>query len=242
MSLNVDFEFVRIIVASCMFASACYFDIKKREVSDWLWVIFAAAAGILYVFDFPANINEGVIIMASMGLSAAVAYGIYRAGLFGGADMLALITFSGLVPLSLSSTLLGSAPAAFHSFAPLTMLTNAIILSVVHIVFNVLRNLNYYSKHQGLLFEGLEHEPALKKAFAVMVGHRSANPQYAFPIERTSNGKREFDFALKPAETAEYEVRKDVWVTSGIPFLVYFAAGFVVMIFAGDIFAILLGR
>ena len=240
--MNVDFEFVRIAVASCMFASACYFDIKKREVSDWLWVIFAGAAAILYVFDFPSSINEGILVVASIGLSAAIGYGIYRAGLFGGADMLALITFSGLVPLSLNSTLLGNTPAMIHIFAPLTMLTNAIILSVTHIIFNLLRNMSYYSKHQGTLFEGLEHEPVSKKMFAIMVGHRSANPQYAVPIERISDGKREFDFALKPAETTEYEVRKDVWVTSGIPFLVYFAAGFVVMILVGDIFAILLGR
>jgi prepilin signal peptidase PulO-like enzyme (type II secretory pathway) len=48
-------------------------------------------------------------------------------------------------------------------------------------------------------------------------------------------GKREFDFAFRNAETADYEVKKDVWVTTGTPFLLYFFAGFIAMIFAGDI-------
>jgi prepilin signal peptidase PulO-like enzyme (type II secretory pathway) len=55
------------------------------------------------------------------------------------------------------------------------------------------------------------------------------------------DGKREFDFGLREAETAEYELRKDVWVTSGIPYLVYFAAGFIMMILVGDLFAIIFG-
>lgn len=241
MTVIAEFELVRIIIASCMFASACYFDIKKREVSDWLWVVFAAGAGIIYIFDFPESVNEGIFILVSMGFTAAIAYGIYRAGLFGGADMLALITFSGLVPLTPSHTLFGSTSATFHSFAPLTVLTNSIILSVAHIFFNVLRNAVHNSKHSGDLFEGLHHESTLKKMFAIMVGHRSANPKFAFPIERITKGRREFDFTLKNAETAEYEVRKDVWVTSGIPFLIYFAAGFVVMILVGDIFTVFLG-
>jgi hypothetical protein len=71
--------------------------------------------------------------------------------------------------------------------------------------------------------------------FAVIVGHRSASPQYSFPIERIIDGKRKFDFSIKPAETAEFEQRKDVWVTSALPFLLYLFAGFIVMILVGDL-------
>jgi preflagellin peptidase FlaK len=224
-----------------MLAAASYFDLRKREVKDTLWVVFAVAAGIIYVFDFPASFDEGIKIMVSMTLTAAIAYGIYKSGLFGGADMLALITLSGLVPLYFGNPLSGSSGAAFHGFAPIIVLTNAIVLSVTQVIFNIIRNLVYYSKHSVTLFEGLQHEPILNKIFAVMVGHRSTNPQYAFPIERTVNGRRKFDFALKPAETAEYEIRNDVWVTSGIPFLIYFTVGFVMMIIVGDILALLFG-
>jgi preflagellin peptidase FlaK len=75
----------------------------------------------------------------------------------------------------------------------------------------------------------------------MLVGHRSQNPQYAFPIERSVSGRREFDFSLKPAETAAYEVRKDVWVTSGIPYLIYITVGLILMILMGDLLATIAG-
>lgn len=237
----IDIGVVRVLLALVMFGSATYFDLRKREVSDFLWIPFAAMAAILYVFDFPSSFNEGIFIIVSMAMTAAVAYGIYRAGLFGGADMLALITFSAIMPVYEGTVLSGQTDLALHALAPIIVLTNAVIFSLTHVIFNIARNLVYYSKQSGALFDGFEHEPTAKKLFAIIVGHRSANPQFAFPIERTVHGKREFDFALRNAETADYEERKDVWVTSGIPFLVYFTAGFLMMIFVGDIFAIFFG-
>ena len=230
-----DFEVIRVVIALAMFASASYFDLKKRSVSDLLWVVFAAAGGIVYVFDFP-TFEQGILIMISMAFTGAIAYGIYRFGLFGGADMLALITLSAILPLY-DGTFLGIKALTFHPIAPFIVLTNAVIISVAQVVFNVLRNLAYNSRRPGKLFEGLEHEPTSYKILAMMMGHRSDNPQYAFPIERVVDGKREFDFSLKPAETADYETRKDVWVTAGLPFLLFFAAGFVMMIFGGDLLA-----
>lgn len=237
----IDIVMVRALLAIVMFGSATYFDLRKREVSDFLWIPFAAMAAILYVFDFPSNLSEGIPIILSMGMTAAVAYGIYRAGLFGGADMLALITFSAIMPIYEGTILSRQTDLVFHTFAPIIVLTNAVIFSLAHVIFNIARNLVYYSKRSGALFDGFEQEPAAKKLLAIIVGHRSANPQFAFPIEKTVDGKREFDFALRNAETAEYEDRRDVWVTSGIPYLVYFTAGFLMMIFVGDLFTLIFG-
>lgn len=39
--------------------------------------------------------------------------------------------------------------------------------------------------------------------------------------------------------TADYESRKDVWVTPGIPFRVFLLAGLVVSILFGDLIALL---
>ena len=235
-----DFEVIRVAVALAMFATASYFDLKKREVSDLLWVVFGVAAGVIYVFDFPSG-AQGTLTLISIAFAGAISYGIYRSGLFGGADMFALIVFAAIMPLY-DGEFLGIEGVALHPIAPFIVLTNAVIISVSQIAFNVVRNAAYNSKHPGRLFDGLEHEPAARKALAVMIGHRSENPQYAFPIEHTvAGGKRAFDFALKPAETAEYETRKDVWVTSGLPFLVFFAAGFVLMLTGGDLLAMVFG-
>ncbi|HEV8387861.1 MAG TPA: A24 family peptidase C-terminal domain-containing protein, partial [Nitrososphaera sp.] len=203
-----------------------------------LWIIFAVAAGVVYIFDFPSSWNEGLAIVTSIALAAGISYGIYRSGLFGGADMLALITFSAIVPLYNFGPLVSlNASSSFHPFAPLIVLTNGVIFSVVQVLANVVRN----AVHREGLFEGLQHEPTSRKIIAVLIGHRSANPKYAFPIERVVRGKRRFDFGLMPAETAEYETRKDVWVTSATPFLLFLAAGFVMMLIAGDLMSLALG-
>lgn len=238
MLLLGDFELVRVAIGLAMFGCACYFDLKSRSVSDLLWVMFAAVAGIVYIFDFPSSWNEGMLTLMSIALAAGVSFGIYRTGLFGGADMLAIITFSAIVPLySVSPLVTVDTIASFHPFAPLIVLTNGVIFSAVQVLANLARN----AAHRGRLFEGLQHEPASKKIIAVLIGHRSANPKYAFPIEKVVRGKRMFDFGLMPAETAEYETRKDVWVTSATPFLLFLAAGFVMMLIAGDILALVFG-
>jgi len=234
--LVADFELVRVALALGMFACASYFDLRKRSVSDLLWIVFASIGGIIYIFDFPSTQGEGILTATSIGIAAAVSYGIYRGGLFGGADMLALITFAAILPTYDDGLLFGivETTASFHPFAPLIVLTNAVILSMTQIFWNLLRNL----AHKEGLFEGLQHEPASRKIIALMIGHRSASPKYAFSIERVINGRRQFDFAPKPAETAEYETKKDVWVTSATPFLVFMGAGLVAMLVAGDLLAL----
>ncbi|MCI0559076.1 MAG: hypothetical protein MN733_11315 [Nitrososphaera sp.] len=234
--MAADLELVRMAVALAMFASASWFDLRKRSVSDYLWILFAVITGILYIFDFPTTFSEGMMIVLSVALSTGVAYGIYRSGLFGGADMLAIVTFSAIVPILDYEPLVENdgTIASFHPFAPLIVLSNAVVFSVVQVFGNLFRNL----AHKGPLFEGLQHESTSKKIFAMIIGHRSGNPKYAFPIEREVKGGREFDFGLKPAETTEYETRKDVWVTTAAPFLLYMTAGLVIMIVFGDILAL----
>jgi len=235
--VSAEFELVRLGLAFAMFGCASYFDVRGRSVNDLLWISFAAAAGILYILDFPATYGEAIMIVVSVSLVAAVAYGIYRSGLFGGADMLALITFAAIFPLYNYDTLATSDGdgTSFHPFAPLIVLTNAAVFSVGQVLVNLLRNL----AHKGLLFEGLQHEPASKKVLAMMIGHRSKIPRYSFSIEKIVNGRREFDFGLKPAETTEYERKKDVWVTSATPFLLFMTAGLIMMVLQGDILALI---
>lgn len=233
-----DIELARVAIALAMFGSSTYFDLKNRSVNDLLWAFFAVAAGTVYIFDFPSSWNEGMAVVISISVASGVAYGIYRSGLFGGADMLALITFSAIVPLYNFGPLLDlGVPSSIHPFSPLIVLSNGVIFSTVQLLGNVVRN----AAHKGSLFEGLDHEPASRKIVALLIGHRSENPKYAFSIEKVEGGRRKFDFGLKPAETAEYETRKDVWVTSATPFLLFITAGFVMMLIAGDVLALSLG-
>ena len=232
----MDFELVRIALALVMLGTAAFLDLRKREVSDLLWVVFGIAAGIVYFFDFPSSPAELATVILSLGVTAAASFGIYKSGMFGGADALGLVVLAAIVPTYGKQIAL--LPVMFHPIAPLTVLSNAVVLSLFGIVLNISKNFAY-ARGPGNLFAGLEHESPLRKTVAVLIGHRIKERQhYTFPIETTMHGVRRFDFALKSAEIAEYETRSDVWVMSGIPLLVYMLAGFVVMLLAGDLMAL----
>jgi archaeal preflagellin peptidase FlaK len=239
----MEFGLVRIALALAMLGTAALFDVRKREVSDLLWIVFAVAAGILYLVDFHTTSAELMKIDFPLGLTAGISFGIYKSRLFGGADMLCLIVFAAIIPTNDKNLIEGILPAGqviFHPFASLTVLTNALILSLSGIIVNIVKNLSY-SRSYGGLFYGLEDESTIRKTIALLIGHRTKTerPRYAFPIEITIGGKRRFDFAPKSVENAEYEMRSDVWVMSGMPLIVYMLAGFIAMLLAGDLMALL---
>jgi preflagellin peptidase FlaK len=211
-----------------MLGTASAMDLRSRSVSDWLWIVFGAAAAAMYALDLSGQ-QELPMLALSLGLAGGISFAVYRAGLFGGADALGFFTLALLVPQYGGQYLVaGSQPAIF----PLAVLTNALLISCAQIAFNVARNL--LSMRNGPLFSGLEQEPAARKAIAFMIGYRAQNPRFAFSIEDVE--KKRFNFAPAHAETARYETAKGVWVTPGTPFLLYMLAGFVAAVLAGSMF------
>lgn len=240
MIAGIDFELIRILLAAGMLGGASFFDMRKREVSDLLWVFFGIIALAVYALEFAYGGTFDPLATTIPILIAAVSFGIYKSGLFGGADALALVTLAVILP-TFSGRLENILPAGsaflLHPIVPLVVLSNAVILSLFQIGFNLITNAAYASKNPGRLFEGLEHESIGRKIVAVAIGYRTGRPGYAFPIEQTIDGRRQFSFAPKNAETAEYESRRNVWVTRGTPFLAFMLAGFIVMLFVGDLVA-----
>lgn len=224
----------RILASVAMLSVASAADLKSRSVSDWLWVAFGIMAAALYVTDFPSN-DRLPAIAASIAITSALSFAVYRAGLFGGADALALFVLSLLMPQYSGSFSLSGTPSTLFS---LSVFVNALALSACQILANVARNSASFLRRQDL-FAGFETETAARKAIAFMIGFRSANPAFSFPIEKNAGCGKKFDFALANAEEAEYEERRNIWVTPGIPFLLYLLAGFIVAILAGDLVGLL---
>lgn len=245
MIAGIDFELIRILIAAAMLGSASFFDIRKREVSDLLWVVFGIIALAVYALEFAYGGTVDLFMTAiPILIAAAVSFGIYKSGLFGGADALALVTLAVILPayggvVDMMSPF--GSTFMLHPIVPLVVLSNAVILSISMVGLNLVSNAVYASRNPGRLFEGLEHESAGKKIIAVIVGYRTKDtPSYAFPIEQTVDGRRRFSFSTGNAETAEYESRRNVWVTRGTPFLAFMLAGFVAMLFVGDIAGVIL--
>jgi archaeal preflagellin peptidase FlaK len=258
---------LRIAACAAMLLIAAIIDIKKREVPDKIWVGFGAFGALLAALEFTGLTNgifgntsttnasnQLVGYFLGIGLMAPIGYVIYKTGLFGGADSKALIAIAVLVP-SFGGGIISTA-SYFHEFAAFTILTNALIISMVQLVFNSARNTIALTRGERI-FEGIE-ESTPRKILAFVIGYRSKDAHgYLFPMEGIDElGKRMFSF--NPAKYDEFiddgeedvvvatevdgesgvEVKENndgIWVTQALPFIVYIAIGFVIAVTFGDL-------
>jgi archaeal preflagellin peptidase FlaK len=238
---------LRITACIAMLALAAIIDVKKREIPDKIWLGFGAFGALLAILQFtsgpddvlfgsPPSINALFPYLLGIGIMAPIGYAVYKTGLFGGADSKALVALAVLMPTY------DGALFKIHGFTALTVLTNALIISMSQLVFNSARNLVAIAKGVPI-FEGIE-EGTARKALAFAMGYRSTSAQgYLFPMEGIDeSGKRKF--AFNPARYDEFvEEQEDqqtsqrpMWVTQALPFIVYIALGFGVALTIGDIF------
>ena len=218
----LDISHIRILLALSMLAIASVSDIKKREIHDSLWIAFGSVAVLLLFFE-PNIFNA----LRSVGLSlliAPLAIFAWRMGFFGGADAFALIVLAALAP---------GASLSVGLVMPFTTLTNAAILSAASLLVNVAHNLFAISRHQNI-FEGFE-ETRLRKAIAIFLGYRASNPRYSFSMEKIEGNKKKLDLSLHNADHDNFCTASNIWVTPGIPYILYIAGGFVIQLFFGDI-------
>ncbi len=213
---------IRIVLALVMLGIACASDIKKREISDVIWIVFGAIAVCLIPFS-----GELLDVLLKIGIAmiiAPIAIIVWRFGLFGGADAFALIVLAGLVP---NTTLTDG------TITPFTILTNAVLFSIIPMLVNVTRNGILLAKKRDI-FEGFE-ETKKRKILAMFIGYRAANPKFGFSIEKKMGKKKRLNLSIQHAEYAEFCDKKDTWITPGVPYMIFIAAGFVVQLIYGDI-------
>jgi preflagellin peptidase FlaK len=176
------------------------------------------------MIPFSVNIIDETYKIGIAMIIAPIAIIIWRFGLFGGADAFALIVLAGLAP---------SASLSQGTITPFTTLTNAVLLSIIPMLVNVSRNaILLASKHD--IFEGF-NETKKKKILAMFVGYRAAKPKFGFSIEQKQGKYKKLNLSLQHAEYAEFCTKQDTWITPGIPYMIFIAAGFVIQLVYGDI-------
>jgi|SRR6185312_7255407 len=217
-----EINIVRMIAAFAMLGLASFFDLKKREINDLLWIGFSVLSAILIFFS--PDIWTSLKIVGVSLIVAPIALVLWRFGVFGGADAFCLIVLASLAPMFTLNP---------SQITPFSTLTNAAILSVTPLFVNLCRNTISMLRKENI-FEGID-ETRAKKIIAVFVGYKAKNPRYSFSLERIVDGKKRFDFSLKHAEQALFCNDHGVWVTPGIPYVLYITAGFVVQVLYGDI-------
>ncbi len=219
---NLDLGIIRIVIALGMLITASILDIRKREINDILWIGFGTVAFIMIFLSDDIWVTLKTIGVAM--IIAPIALAAWRFGIFGGADAFCLITLGALAPLA---TLLSS------EITPITTLTNAAIISVIPLFVNLGRNLIAMSKNKDI-FEGF-NESRLNKIVAIFIGYKAKNPKYGFPIEKIEGNQKRLVFSMHHAENAQFCSTTNTWITPGIPYIIYIAAGFAIQLIYGDI-------
>ncbi|MEM1975895.1 MAG: A24 family peptidase C-terminal domain-containing protein [Candidatus Caldarchaeum sp.] len=221
-------------IVSLTLLYSSYLDIRKREVDDIVW-IFPSILGLLlniytvYVLGLDYLVRYGAAVLVSAG----VGFALYYAGLYGGADAKALVTIALVQPFTYTGLQL-------HGVTALTVLTNGMIFSLSLPLFFAAFN-SYRLLRGEKIFSGFDGEKGLRKLAALFLGTRmkkAAGKNFWGVIESVENGVRRFRFNIGIEELEKVD-RDDVWVTPGIPLLVFFTAGYFFNLLAGDVMAYL---
>ena len=144
--------------------------------------------------------------------------------MFGGADAFAIIVLALLVPQITMSE---------NTITPFTILTNAVIISIIPFFVNLIRNLISIGNKNDI-FEGFS-ETRKKRIVALFIGYKAKNPKYSFSIEKKVGKHKKLNLVMHHAEYAEFCEKPNTWVTPGIPYMLFITAGFLVQLFYGDI-------
>lgn len=218
---------VNLSVAAGMLLFTSYLDMKRREVPDKVWLVFGGIGAVMQSFEILSGETNLIQLAISIVLATAIGMGLYFFGFYGGADGKALIAVGVLVPVFTPNI-------GLYSIAPLIVLTNGVLLSILLpvgiLVFNFSRLLR-----KERIFEGFS-EPWYRKALACFLGYKqSGKPrEFQFSMERSddSDGSKKFQFSMMQDD---FETKGNTWVTPGIPLLVFFTAGYLLMLGYGDL-------
>jgi preflagellin peptidase FlaK len=247
-------EASRVLLSLFFLGLSSWYDFKTREVSNKIWIIYGPAGLALLLLQFFTNNAFGEVPiqwLASIGLTTIIALILFYTGFFGGADSKALICLSLALPVY---------PSFVHEyitvlvpFFPLAVLINSVLGSSLLVIIIIANNLYQMTIRGEKMFEGLEKEPFWSKAVAFATGFRMDSEKvkggsHYMLLERFSRAEdskvirhlkvtpRLDDDNQKEAQQDEFltELQGKIWVTPGLPFLVFVTAGFIAALVVGD--------
>ena len=243
-------------VAACIafLALGSWSDLKTREVSNKLWAVSLPVVAVITAIRIYVSSGLLLLYVVSISVSIVVSLAIFEVGFFGGADAKAMICLGVALPLfpDMFRPILGY----LHPFFPTIVLTNGFLMSLLSILYVGGKNLDWRLHAREPLFQGFEKEHFLKKLLIVLSGYRVELAElkkeiHLIPIEDVdeTGGTRlrrmrlfvgaEADRGSVVSRLEEYASRglapSKVWVTPGLPMLVFISFGFVASLVLGDI-------
>lgn len=242
------YDLLAILTSLSLLTYASLEDVKKREITDRVWLALLLFGVLVRVMDVMANptLDHAFDLIVSVAVPIGLFLLMYYLGLlFGGADAKAFICLAVTVPKPPKSVPIMN--GYLLPFYVLSIFNNAILLSLSTILLNLAYNISWLLKGHPL-FEGLEAESTSKKAVAFFtcrkvktsVVRSSPNFTSAEEIAKAPDGteRRRIKLMYRLSDNGEDEVLPDaeyVLAHYYVPLVVFITLGFVASILVGDL-------
>ena len=244
-------EWAALLVSVGAFTVASVSDLKTREVSNRIWIVYGPLALLLFIARVAFSLEDAPLLLVSAAATVIVAFLLFQFGAMGGADSKALICL-GLalpVPLGIISSW-WQVPFSLYPY-PIAVLANSFLLSIALGFFILLRNVI-----RGISFHGFESESLLRKLMIVFTSYKTSfnvlqSSTYLYPAEQVDLVESKPVRHLRLFSSAEEEREKlvsglgnykaqglfsdGVWVTPGLPHLVFLTASLAIVLLVGDL-------
>lgn len=239
--LYFEMDVYRLIFALLILAYACYSDIRRRSVSNIVWMVMA---GVGIAFAGYCALVQGISFLIPLILSAAitvaVSYIFFRLGFFGAADAKALICIAVLFPAQPGFTIFSYNFPLFEASVPLAfpfalvVLLNAAVLALAVPISLFFRNLcslglKELARNTAMCFvayrvsiDGLRSVRFVRLTHTYEERDGHLTRRYALggiPLNSDTVQKLQ-------AYHREEKVAAEVWVTPELPFILFIALGF----------------
>ena len=255
--MNELIDGFRVLICLIFLAYSSWSDLKTREVSNKVWAVFAPIALALTSLQFFMFFDPQLLYnyVLSFALTSVMSVTLFYAGAFGGADAKALICLSLALP-PYPIHLLQPPVSSVYPLFPITVFCNGVLLAASSAFYALIRNFLWKHKTGRKLFEGFEKESISRKILTLLCGYKVditklENVGHLYPLEdiytaETGENKRKLIVFPKDEERQqivervlnakrEGELQDDVWITPGLPMLVFITAGLIVALLFGDI-------
>ena len=246
-------EYISVSMTLLTLTVASIYDLRTREVPDKLWLVYGPIGLLLTTYRTLLEPQALLFTAVSIGVSILLAFGLVLFGLSGGADAKALICLGLALPVP--PTILNPMLGFLHPLFPVVVFVTAYIASLSVAVWMLGKNLTLFGKLRSGIFKGLEREPTWKKCLAFITGFptetsRLQSTFYLFPMEKVveneagahrtfeiySNADVDREQLLSEFNESMKKVGSPniVWVTPGLPLLVFILIGLMIGLTIGD--------
>ena len=185
---------------------------------------------------------------------------LFYVGAFGGADAKALICLALALP-SYPIHFVQPLSNPISPIFPITVFSNAVLLAALSVFYSITRNCLWKFRTGKRLFKGFENAPLGRKILTFLCGYKVniselERTEHSYPLEdigkteTTETSRRLLVFPKDEERTEiveriskaakEGKLSEEIWITPGLPMLIFVTLGLIITLFLGDILWIIL--